>query len=124
MKMDLPALLPCGNAVLSAHYRATEPYAITLWFPTEVCSEAWVLSRELLAEALRIEWAGAGDARVTVRGDLVVLGLSTPDGVGWVVFRRNDVAELIARTHDIVRPGTEPEFLDWSDTADFPGVAL
>jgi Streptomyces sporulation and cell division protein, SsgA len=124
MKMDLPALIGSGDVVVAAYYKSTDPYAITLQFPSEVCAPDWVIGRDLLVEALRTERIGSGDVRVTVRGDLVVLGLSTPDGVGWVVFRRDDVDALVAQTFRIVRPGREAEFLDWSDTTDFPGVAL
>jgi hypothetical protein len=121
--MDLPALLGRGHAMVCARYEPADPYAITLQFPDEVCSETWVIGRDLLAEALQSGQAGLGDVKVTARGDLVVLGLSTPDGTGTAVFRRDDVAALLALTHQMVRPGTESQFLDWSDTADFPGVA-
>jgi hypothetical protein len=124
MKMNLPALLSGGHGVVCARYETTDPYAIALHFPETVCAEEWVISRDLLAEALQVGQAGLGDVKVTARGDLVVLGFSTPDGAGTAVFRRDDVAELVACTHRVVGPDTESEFLDWSDTVDFPGVAL
>jgi sporulation and cell division protein SsgA len=123
MRMDLPALLGRGHAVVCARYETTDPYAITLRFPEAVCPEEWLIGRELLTEALRAGRAGLGDVKVTARGDLVVLGFTSPDGTGTAVFRRDDVAELLAQTHQIVRPGTESQFLDWSDP-DLPGVAL
>jgi hypothetical protein len=121
--MDLPALLDKGHAVVHARYETTDPYAITLRFPEAVCAEEWLIGRELLAEAMQSGRAGIGDVRVTARGDLVVLGMSTPDGTGTVVFRRDDVAELLALTHQLVGPGSESQFLVWSDP-DLPGVAL
>jgi hypothetical protein len=82
-----------------------------------------VIGRELLADALTVGRAGAVDVKVIARGDLIVLGLSTPDGAGWVVFRRDDVDALMTATRRMVSPGEESEFLDWSDIAEFPGVA-
>jgi hypothetical protein len=123
MKMELPALIGQGTVTVSADYRADDPYVITLAFPVAVCAQEWAIGRDLLAEALDTGAAGTGDLRVTARGDVVVLGFATPEGVGWTVLRRNDVAALLALTHRIVRPGTESAFLDWSDTAEFPGVA-
>ncbi|SFW50413.1 SsgA family sporulation/cell division regulator [Amycolatopsis australiensis] len=121
--MELPALLSHGQAVVSVRYEATDPYAVTLRFPAEVCPEEWVIGRDLLADVLTAGRAGAVDVQMVARGDLIVLGLSTPDGAGWAVFRRDDVEALMTATHRMVRPGEESQFLDWSDTTDFPGVA-
>lgn len=123
MRMELPALIGQGTVTVTADYDSADPYVITLGFPPAVCAQEWVIGRELLAEALTDSAAGTGDLRVTVRGDVVVLGFATPDGVGWVVLRRDDVTALVAHTRRLVRPGTESEFVDWSDTAEFPGVA-
>ncbi|MFD5089008.1 SsgA family sporulation/cell division regulator [Amycolatopsis thailandensis] len=117
----LHALLKTGHAVVNARYDTTEPYAVTFGFP----GAEWVISRELLAEALHCGQAGIGDVRVTAPGDLITVGLSTPEGSGWVVFRRDDLAELVAATFDAVRPGTESDAIDWSQAAEvFPGVSL
>ncbi|WP_340686361.1 SsgA family sporulation/cell division regulator [Amycolatopsis coloradensis] len=110
----LHVLLATGPAVVDARYRAEEPYGITFGFP----GADWVIGRDLLAEALRDGRAGIGDVRVTARGDLITVGLSSPGGCGWVVFRRDDLAELVARTFDTVRPGTESDALDWSAAAE------
>lgn len=123
VRIELPALIGQGAVTVIADYDRGDPYAIGLEFPPAVCAERWVIGRELLAEALTAGAAGTGDVRVTARGDVVVLGFATPDGVGWLVLRRDDVAALVAHTDRLVRPGTESEFLDWSDIAGFPGVA-
>ncbi|MEV0066670.1 SsgA family sporulation/cell division regulator [Amycolatopsis sp. NPDC050768] len=122
--LQLPALLGDGHATISASYDASEPYAITFGFDAVQPGLEWAISRELLSDALIYGAAGVGEVKVTARGDLVVLGLSNPDGTGAVVLRRDDVAALVAKTHQMVRPGCESRFLDWSDTAEFPGVAL
>ncbi|MFI5614553.1 SsgA family sporulation/cell division regulator [Amycolatopsis sp. NPDC051903] len=119
----LPALLQTGHATISASYDASEPYAIAFGFDAVQPGLEWMVSRELLADALIYGAAGEGDLKVTARGDLVVLGMSTPEGTGTVVLRRDDVDTLVVATHRIVPPGQESEHLDWSDTADFPGVS-
>ncbi|MFI5606880.1 SsgA family sporulation/cell division regulator [Amycolatopsis sp. NPDC051903] len=122
--MPLPALLHTGHATISASYDSSEPYAVTFGFDVVQPGLEWAVSRELLADALIYGTAGQGDLKVTVRGDLVVLGLSNPNGTGTVVLRRDDIDTLVAHAHRIVAPGCESQFLDWSDTTEFPGVAL
>jgi hypothetical protein len=124
LTLQLPALLASGHAEITAAYRREEPYAVVFDFSAAQPGLEWTVSRDLLADALIYNRAGTGDVRVLARGDLVVLTLSTPEGTGTVVFRRDDVAELVNRTHRIVRPGQESEHLDWSDLAEFPGVEL
>lgn len=120
MTMRLSALLESGHGTVLARYRREDPYAIVLGFDAVQRGLEWTVSRELLSDALVYGHAGVGDIRVTVRGDLVVLGLSTPDGTGTVVFRRNDIDKLLAATYRVVRPGQESAELDWSD---LPGVS-
>ncbi|QRP46046.1 SsgA family sporulation/cell division regulator [Amycolatopsis sp. FDAARGOS 1241] len=122
--LQLPALLQTGHATISASYDAGEPYAITFGFDVVQPGLEWAISRELLADALVYGTAGVGEVKVTARGDLVVLGLSNPNGTGAIVLRRDDVDTLVARAHQLVAPGTEWQHLDWSDTTEFPGVAL
>ncbi|MFF4598119.1 SsgA family sporulation/cell division regulator [Amycolatopsis sp. NPDC001319] len=122
--VQLPALLENGHATISASYDASEPYAITFGFDAVQPGLEWAVSRELLADALIYGTAGVGDLKVIARGDLVVLGMVTPNGAGTVLLRRDDVEILVAQAHRIVRPGCESQHLDWSDTAEFPGVAL
>ncbi|QFU90956.1 SsgA family sporulation/cell division regulator [Amycolatopsis sp. YIM 10] len=124
MRIKIPALLPCGAAEVSVRYSPCEPFAITLRFPRKAGGQNWVLSRELLADGLRTGTAGVGDVRVNARGELAWLDLSTPDGEGWAVFRRADLTSVVELSHVVVRPGTESRFLNWADTAEFPGVAL
>ena len=123
MRMDLPALLESGQVTVTATYETVHPYAVCFAFPEGDVLVEWAVSRDLLADALTAGHAGVGDVRVTARGDLVVLELSSLDGKGWALFRRDDVAALVALTHQAVRPGTESQFLDWSDISGFPGVA-
>ncbi|NKQ54988.1 SsgA family sporulation/cell division regulator [Amycolatopsis sp. K13G38] len=117
--MDLPVLIGSGHTVASFYYESADPYAVTLRVIDGAGPVQWVFARDLFAEALDDGRAGVGDVAVTVRGDLVVLGLSSPHGTGTAVFRRADVATFMASTHEIVRPGSESVWLDWSDV---PGV--
>ncbi|MEC3974574.1 SsgA family sporulation/cell division regulator [Amycolatopsis sp. H20-H5] len=123
MRRDLAVMIGAGQTVATFSYDATAPYVVTMRVVDGAGPVTWLLGREVLAEALVTGRAGVGDVRVTARGDLVVLGLSTPDGVGTAVLRRDDVAVLVALTHQIVRPGAESDALDWSDLAQFPGVS-
>ncbi|MER7861695.1 SsgA family sporulation/cell division regulator [Amycolatopsis japonica] len=121
IEFTVHVLVETGQAAVNGRYDAAEPYAISFGFP----GADWAISRDMLAEALRDGQAGIGDVRVTARGDLITVGLSSPDGCGWVVFRRDDLAELVSRTFDTVRPGTEGDALDWSAAAEvFPGVSF
>ncbi|QRP45780.1 SsgA family sporulation/cell division regulator [Amycolatopsis sp. FDAARGOS 1241] len=123
--MQLPALMErAGHGLISAGYDASEPYAITFGFDTVQPGLEWVISRDLLADGLIHGKAGEGDVKVTARGDLVVLGLCSPDGSAAVVLRRDDVDILLDRVYRIVARGAESQHLDWSDTTEFPGVAL
>lgn len=124
--VSLPVLLESGNTAVAASYRRDDPYAVTLGFDAVRPGVEWVLARDLFCDALIYGQAGggAGDVTVTVRADLVVLGLSTPDGAATAIFRRDDVADFLGQTHQIVRAGQETAELDWSDVAEFPGVAL
>ncbi|MFD8492046.1 SsgA family sporulation/cell division regulator [Amycolatopsis sp. NPDC059657] len=126
MTMRIQASLPVGNAELVATYRPQEPFGVLLDFSNLYPGTEWMVSRDLLAAALRHGHAGhaAGAIHVTARGDLVVLALTGSTGTATVVFRRDDVAELVNRTHRLVRPGDESLVLDWSDITDFPGVSL
>jgi hypothetical protein len=120
MRMDLPVLIGSGHTVATFSYEASDPYAVTMRVTDAAGPVQWVFARDLLAEALQVGQAGVGDVVVTVRGDLVVLGLSSPTGTGTAVFRRGDVTAFLARTGEIVGPGTESALLDWSDV---PGVS-
>lgn len=113
--MELPVLLESGHTVATLSYEQAEPYAVTMRVDEAVGPVEWVFARELLADALACGQAGLGDVQVTARGDLVVLGVSTPDGTGTAVFRRIDVAAFVAVAHRIVAPGAESALLDWSD---------
>lgn len=120
MQMELPVLIGSGHTVATFSYERTDPYAVTMRVVDGAGPVRWVFARELLDEALSTGQAGIADVVVTVRGDLVVLGLSSPSGTGTAVFRRHEVAEFVAKTHQIVLPGAEFAFLDWSD---LPGVS-
>ncbi|UUV34308.1 SsgA family sporulation/cell division regulator [Amycolatopsis roodepoortensis] len=122
MKVHMPALVDSTRLRVAVGYRADEPFAVTLTFPTEP-EARWVLGRELLDLALNTGTAGLGDARLTARGDLLVLALSTPDGEGTAIFRRDDLATFLSLTYRMVPAGTEE--IDWSAAAKvFPEVTF
>ncbi|MEU9688126.1 SsgA family sporulation/cell division regulator [Amycolatopsis japonica] len=115
----LHVMLKNGPAVVNARYDAADPYAITFGFP----GAEWIIGRELLAEAVRNGHAGIGDVQITARGDVITIGLASPDGCGWVVFRRGDLATFLHTTHRAVHAGAEE--IDWSAAAEvFPGVSF
>ncbi|WP_169812905.1 SsgA family sporulation/cell division regulator [Amycolatopsis regifaucium] len=121
----MPALVGTVQLQVAAEYSTAEPFAVTLTFPTEPVEAEWVLSRELLNEALNTGTAGIGDVRITARGDLVVLALSTPDGKGVAIFRRDALAAFVSLTYLMVPAGAESDVLDWSAAAEmFPGVSF
>ncbi|KZB80503.1 SsgA family sporulation/cell division regulator [Amycolatopsis regifaucium] len=119
MKLHLPALIDTQRFQVTAEYRRTEPFAVALTFPIEPQEARWVLGRELLDAALNTGTAGIGDVRITARGDLMVLALSTPDGSGSAIFRRDDLAAFLSLTYLIVPAGTESDAIDWAKAAKF-----
>ncbi|WP_158634442.1 SsgA family sporulation/cell division regulator [Amycolatopsis sp. WAC 01375] len=125
MKLHLLALVDSQRLQVTAEYRRGEPFAVALSFPIEPDEARWVLGRELLEDALNTGAAGIGDVRITARGDLVVLALSTPDGSGSAIFRRDDLAAFLSLTYLIVPAGTESDAIDWSAAAEvFPEVTF
>lgn len=118
MKRDIPALVvAAGPLQVTAEYEDTEPFAVAFTFPTEPDEARWVFSRALLDEALTTGTAGIGDVRLTARGDLVVLALSTPDGSGTAIFRRDDLATFLSLTYQELPAGAEA--IDWAAAAEF-----
>lgn len=113
--MRLPVLIGSGHTVATLSYDKSDPYAVAMRVTDTGGPVEWVFARDLLADALDHGRAGVGDLVVIARGDLVVLSLSTPDGTGAAVFRRDDVTTFVARAQRIVPPGRESGFLDWSD---------
>ena len=118
MEQHILALVDTGFLVVAAEYDHADPFAVRLTFPVEP-EAVWVFSRELLADALNDGQAGIADVRITARGDLVVLGLSSPDGTGSAIFRRDDLAAFLSLTYQVVPAGAESDALDWSTAIEF-----
>ncbi|OXM70739.1 MULTISPECIES: SsgA family sporulation/cell division regulator [Amycolatopsis] len=103
-------------------YRADDPYAIGLDF--EVGSDVWVcwlLARDLLARGLALEplsgdQVGDGDVVISPARDVpwrVWIELRSPSGAGRYAFKRDTLAEILAKTEALVPPGTESGRIDW-----------
>ena len=98
------------------HYDLHDPYAVTVEFHSGVSRISWVFSRDLLTEGL---FAPCGDCDVriwpfvdTIGNAVVIVQLSSPEGVARLQLRSSEVNEFIQASRQIVAPGTESELVD------------
>jgi hypothetical protein len=108
-----------GSRPLPAQFRysARDPLAVTVIF--DVLSDSpisWVFARELLAEGLDGR-AGVGDISIWPTEDeaglpAIQIRLSSPDGDAYILASAPQVEEFLARTWQVVPPGTEGALLD------------
>jgi hypothetical protein len=96
-------------------YDSTDPYAVHATFHAEDSEVTWVLSRELLMTGLQAD-SGIGDVRVQPSVEspesVVLIQLSSPDGIAVLAASASDLRGFLLRTCDQVAPGAEPAFLD------------
>jgi hypothetical protein len=96
-------------------YDTRDPYAVQAAFRTGRAGWVeWVFSRDLLTEGL-LGAAGSGDVRIRpAEGDAesVEIELSSPSGHATFRAASREVSEFLARTHEIVAPGCEDDWLD------------
>ena len=96
-------------------YDTRDPYAVQAAFRTGRAGWVeWVFSRDLLTDGL-LGAAGAGDVRIRpADGDpeSVEIELSSPSGHATFRAASGEVSEFLARTHEIVAPGSEDDWLD------------
>jgi len=96
-------------------YDTRDPYAVQASFRTGRAGWVeWVFSRDLLTEGL-LGASGAGDVRIRPSdGDAesIEIELSSPSGHATFRAASHEVSEFLARTHEIVAPGAEDDWLD------------
>lgn len=96
-------------------YDAGDPYAVHATFRTGEEPVRWVFARDLLAEGVTRP-VGDGDVRVwpsRERGlDVVLVGLSSPDGAALLEAPAALLVEYLRRTYACVPEGRESVHLD------------
>ena len=94
-------------------YDTRDPYAVQAAFRTGRAGWVdWVFSRDLLTEGL-IGPVGDGDVRIRpADGDAVEIELSSPSGHATFRATVGDVSDFLGRTHDVIQPGSEDDWLD------------
>lgn len=94
-------------------YDTRDPYAVQAAFRTGRAGWVeWVFSRDLLTEGL-IAQAGDGDVRIRpAEGEAVEIELSSPSGHATFRALARDVSDFLGRTHDVIQPGSEDDWLD------------
>lgn len=96
-------------------YDSDDPYAVSVAFhgPDEVVT--WVFARDLLAEGLFAP-RGEGDVRVRPErgeeGDVLVIGLASPDGQAELEADVDDVRDFLQRTERVLARGQEHTVID------------
>jgi hypothetical protein len=92
-----------------------DPYAVHATFRAEDSEVTWVLARELLMTGLQAA-SGLGDVRVQPCEEspetIVLIQLSSPDGVAVLAASSADLRGFLLRTCDQVAPGSESDHLD------------
>jgi hypothetical protein len=96
-------------------YDTRDPYAVQAAFRTGRAGWVeWVFSRDLLTEGL-LGVSGAGDVRIRPAdhdAESIEIELSSPSGHATFRAASREVSEFLARTHEIVAPGSEDDWLD------------
>jgi hypothetical protein len=96
-------------------YDTGDPYAVHATFRADDSQVTWVLARELLMTGLQAA-SGLGDVQVMPSEEhpesVVLIKLSSPDGVAVLAANAADLRGFLLRTCDQVPPGAEAEFLE------------
>ena len=96
-------------------YDTRDPYAVQAAFRTGRAGWVeWVFSRDLLTEGL-ITAAGDGDVRIrpsSSEAETVEIELNSPSGHATFRALTREVSDFLARTHDVIAPGSEDDWLD------------
>lgn len=96
-------------------YDIADPYAVRLDFTGIRVPVTWTIARDLLAEGLHF---GVGDGDVYVApdsedADRVWIVLTSPTGTAHLAFVRDQLADVLEETNQLVAPGSESERIDW-----------
>lgn len=95
-------------------YCADEPYAVMLVFASRAANPIeWIFARDMLARGLT-QPSGEGDVRIWPADNTgqVFLELRSPTGQALFAANAARVRWFLARTEDLVPPGTEGAVLD------------
>ncbi|WP_031509301.1 SsgA family sporulation/cell division regulator [Streptomyces megasporus] len=108
------------DLTVSLRYDRQDPFAVRIVFPPDVSLDgqevAWIFSRELLEEGLRVS-AGQGDVRVRPDGGTrTVVELRAPEGVAVIEFDTAGLRSFLRGTYKLVRDGAEHLELDLDRT--------
>jgi chaperone required for assembly of F1-ATPase len=92
-------------------YGSTDPLAVRVDFPPEVCLDGqevtWTFARALLAEGLRGP-AGGGDVHIWPCGrDVTVVEFHSPYGLALLQFGTPTLRSFLMRTYAVVGAGQE-----------------
>lgn len=92
-----------------------DPFAVAMHLEARAGTVVWTFARELLAEGLYGP-AGDGDVQVwpclsSTGGAVVIIELSSPDGMAILQAESRDVAGFVAATEEVVPPGREGSHL-------------
>jgi hypothetical protein len=92
-------------------YRSTDPLAVCVDFPPEVCLDGqgatWTFARALLEEGLRGP-AGGGDVHLWPCGrDTTVVEFHSPHGLALLQFDTPTLRRFLLRTYAVVGEGQE-----------------
>ncbi|MEU0027217.1 SsgA family sporulation/cell division regulator [Streptomyces sp. NPDC006335] len=92
-------------------YDSTDPLAVCVDFPAEVCLDGqevtWTFARALLAEGLGGP-AGGGDVHIWPCGaDVTVVEFHSPYGLALLQFRTPTLRSFLLRTYAVVGAGQE-----------------
>ncbi|GAA2385505.1 SsgA family sporulation/cell division regulator [Streptomyces glaucosporus] len=104
------------DVTVALRYDRHDPFAVQIVFPPDVSLDghevAWVFSRELLEEGLRVS-VGQGDVRVRPNGGTrTVVELRAPEGVAVIEFDTTALRGFLRGTYKLVRNGAEHLELD------------
>ena len=117
--VTLRLVVPRADVLLDAslRYDRDDPYAVHLSFPTAPGRDPieWIFARSLVSDGLSVP-AGDGDVRIWPSpedlGGPVYVELCSPSGRALFAVPRPVLAGFVARCHELVPPGAEPQHLD------------
>lgn len=102
------------------NYDPEDPAAVLFTFSNEDGTFAeWSFGRDLLLEALEDGESGTCDVMFQVEGKRVKMGLTSPEGSGYVTFAIENLFEFVELIYEEVPEGSDsyevPEFIpeDW-----------
>ena len=85
-----------------------DPARVNFTFHTDEDSDTeWTFGRDLLNEAMNKGYSGEGDVRFLVVDNQVKMGLSSPEGHGYVLFGLEIIEEFVELIYEEVPEGED-----------------